>query len=343
MKFAKTKFYCFSLLTVFCLLVVTPAFSAPDETISFLCKQLENINRFDKSQEKDANGSSAISNFVKSQKGASGEEGFSPESIAAIEAFIRFVFSNDEAAGKSLRALQFAGQLELQKAKISRRQPGPFAGHVIEAIEVNQARAKFYAQASKGQSESLSKLYTNLEKTILPLAKIFDRWAARLWQKGLPVMKNDFVSMAGLPTPDACPVRMGRMNDQGIKDYRSLLKTFRRNSYKAAWHYDFVALQIHAISALHQLKALQEIHHCNLTLSIHLIESIGLAARNADQIKQQFKNSKAASSFYRAFIISQILGTRMFANIDLKAQFFHQAGIGIITNDLPRIPFPAKQ
>jgi hypothetical protein len=73
-------------------------------------------------------------------------------------------------------------------------------------------------------------------------------------------------------------------------------------------------------------------------MSIHFIESIGLAARNADIYSQKF--NKESDNFYRAFIISQAVGIRFFSLVDLKAQKFHRQNIGIITNDLPAIPFP---
>ena len=326
------------------LAAIFPLAAMADETDDFLYRQLEIINQFNKIQENDS--SKVISNFVKSQKGNPQQEAFSPESIAAIEAFFRFVFSQDKEAAQAFQALHNAGKLRLEKKSgpaRAQQKTGPFSEHVIEAINVNKQRAKYYADRSKGQTQKLSKLYTTLETAILPMAAIFDRWAEKLCQKGIPVMKNDFVSMKDLPTPDTCPARMGRLNQTGLNDYRHAFKDFRKSAYAAAWRKDFVCLQIHAISALHKLKALQQIHHCNLTLSIHLIESIGLAARNADQLKQQHKSHKEIDAFYRAFILSQIFGTRMFANIDLQAQYFHQAGIGIIVNDLPRIPFPEKQ
>ncbi len=332
------------ILAVVSMTFIFPLATIADESGDFLCRQLEIINRFNKIQENDS--SKVISNFVESQKGNSQPEAFSPESIAAIEAFFRFVFSRDKEAAQVFQALHNAGKLKLESKKGSDNTPhkaGPFSQHVIEAINVNKLRAKYYADRSKGQTQKLSNLYAALETVILPMAAIFDRWAQKLCQKGIPVMKNDFVSMEDLPTPDTCPARMGRLNQAGLNDYRQALKAFRKSAYTAAYRKDFISLQIHAISALHKLKALQQIHHCNLTLTIHLIESIGLAARNADQLKQQHKSHKEIDAFYRAFILSQIFGTRMFAGIDLQAQYFHQAGIGIIVNDLPRIPFPEKQ
>ncbi|MFZ5950757.1 MAG: hypothetical protein ACOYXC_08625, partial [Candidatus Rifleibacteriota bacterium] len=251
-----------------------------------------------------------------------------------------FVFTDEdrEVSAKALKALQIAGQFDYKQLELATSTVGPFAGHVKEAIKINKERSAYYASRTGNKSLKLSKLYTGLEYSILPIARIFDRWAAWLMKKGIPVMANDFVMMNDLPTPDTWPVRMGRLSPEGIKQYHAILKDFRKKSFKATGNKDFVSLQVFSIAALHQLKALQEIHRCNLSLSIHLIESIGLAARNADILTA--KHGNCAAQFYRAFILMQVVGTRLFAGIDPRAQFFHQEGVGIICNDLPIIPFP---
>lgn len=320
-------------------LLMLPSLSLASD---LLLQQLQSIVTFDRAQQENTgkNGAAIIENFVKTQKGGQSEEAFSPESIAAIEAFLHFAFDGNlnENPGKAFRALNLAGRADFTASAITCSKHGPFAEHVVEAIKCNRERTRYYETVSQGRTRALSKSYIALEQTILPVARIFDRWAARFWAKDIPVMRDDFVSMAAIPPAATCPERMGRLSPAGIKDYRRVLKTFRKNVYRAAAGFDFVKIQIEAIAALTSLKRLQLQHRCNLSLSIHLIESVGLAGRNAHRLKREH-NGKA-DSFYRLFIIMQTLGVKMFADIDVKAQYFHQEGIGIIVNDLPAIPFP---
>ena len=326
---------------LFCLQII-PA-NGDDAGLIFR-QQLQQINRFNQAQEPDrqTNLQNAIEAFITASCKAKNAEELTDESAEAMTAIFKFAFSEEEGSAAVLRAMELSGRMHFKIHK-RKSEPGAFAGHVKEAIVINKERAKYYAMRSNGVTSKLSTEFTRLEYALLPVATIFDRWARSLQQKGLAVMQNDFVSMNDIPDADTCPANMGLLNANGIKAFKNILKDFRRQAYRAAAKKDFISVQIHAISALHALKALQQKHHCNLTLSIHLVESIGLAAQNADKLMQQHKNSHQIACFYRALTLSQIFGSRLFADIDLKAQPFHQAGIGIIVNDLPRIPFPAKQ
>jgi hypothetical protein len=125
---------------------------------------------------------------------------------------------------------------------------------------------------------------------------------------------------------------------EAISHYKELLKQYRSKVFSAVRQKDFIRIQLLSMAALHGLKRLELKHNCHLALSIHLIESIGLGARNADRLSQQF-NGKA-DNFYRANLFLQTLGVKLFSNIDLEAQPLHEYGIGIIVNDLPAILIP---
>lgn len=309
---------------------------------SFLISQLSLLSRFAEVQspshtDSDTKDSEVIRGFIHTISTEMSEsDSVSSDSLAA---FCRHAFA-DSSNPAMLRALQISGRLQYTISGNPKSQAveKPFSNHVKEAISVNKARAEFYARVSGGQSKGLSKHYTSLEYCLLPLAAIFDKWAQRLNKRGIPAMKSDFVSMSGIPAQEAAPLRKGTLDRPGVKVFGNLLHSFQQRVYAAAARKDFVQVQLAAIDALSSLKQLEVQNHCNLSLSIHFIESVGLAARNADLLGQQY--DKQADNFYRAFIILQTSGLKLFAALDLKAQPFHQQGIGIITNDLPAIPFP---
>ncbi|MDN5280175.1 MAG: hypothetical protein PWR01_4140 [Clostridiales bacterium] len=309
----------------------------------YLQKQLKLITSFSNLQENDESHSLApIMKFIDLQ--ASFATSTDDSNAETISEFVKFAFSaeENEKSNRVLWALQAAGRIDFHASSRNEETTDaierPFTHHVKEAIKVNKDRAKYYKQISNGKTATLSKLYTSLEYALLPISRLFDLWAKKFWKAGIPVLKNDFVSMGNIKQAGADLERTNTLDADGQKLFKQFLKNFQFEVFKAAAKKDFLQVQLAALRGLHLLKVLETKHSCNLTLSIHFIESIGLAARNADALRQQFKGE--ADNFYRAFIISQAAGIRFFSKIDLKAQNFHRQSIGIIANDLPAIPFP---
>lgn len=212
-----------------------------------------------------------------------------------------------------------------------------FAAHVREGIRCNRERATVYSQRSAGGTDSLSRLYIALEYSILPLARLHDRWARRLRASGVPVLENDFVSMSGIAPASTPPLRTGILSGDGAAAVRRCLADFQKRALAAALKTDFSGVADRARQAIHALRELEAAENCSFSLSIHLLESIGLAARNGELLRLRDPRS---ADFYRCFLITQLCGVRLFSVIDFRAQRFHQQGIGIISNDLPAIPFP---
>jgi len=256
--------------------------------------------------------------------------------------FFELTFAGDEDANFSrrLRIMQETG--EEQFAAISPEpvdnELTPFTGHVKKAIALNSVRKEYYAMVSGGATSNVSRLYTSLEYCLLPLTGFFDRWALKFRKAGIPVLRDDFVSMTNIAPVESKPLRSGMLDRGGRKQLRKLLRVWQCQSGVAAARKDFIKVQLLAMSALHDLRQLELRYQCHLALSIHFVESIGLAARNADRLSQQFAGR--TDNFYRAFVALQISGVRLFSKVDIEAQPFHRAGIGIIVNDLPAIPFP---
>lgn len=305
---------------------------------NFLFKQLNLIADFSSLQnDEDSNGKSSeiIKNFA-----STAPENAENDNLEFLTAFVNLAFSeSSDAAIKTRRALQLTGHLQFHRQKnTQQKHHGPFAEHVVEAININRQRAVYYAGLSQGQTESLSRLYTSLEYAILPVAKIMDRLATKYQKAGIPVLVNDFVSMDGIAPANQPLLRTGALNKTGLKLFKKILSDYRRETFSAAMKKDFAMVKFYAVKGLSDLRHLEKTFNCNLALCIHLIESIGLAARNAAELSR-ITNGRT-DGFYRAFIVLQNAGISGFSRVDVKAQAFHQHGIGIIVNDLPAIPFP---
>lgn len=324
--------------------VARTAETAADEN-GYLLQQLSGMARFESLQSGSAISEPKTAEVINGFVAAAEEKSFDEEIMAdRLAAFTKLAFTGNSEDNISfnglLKVLQISGRMQFQKAEATGAESPEkhFSGHVKEAIKVNHERAKFYAELSNGETKGLSKLYTSMEYALLPVSAIFDRWGRHLNLQGIPALVNDFVPMSAIKPAATKPLNTGALDRDGTKAFRKILGAFQSRVFAAASRKDFLQVQMAAIEALTSLRQLEARYACNLALSVHFVESIGLAGRNADNLSRTFAGR--SDNFYRAFIIAQNAGVKMFSIIDLKAQRFHGQGIGIIVNDLPAIPFP---
>jgi len=335
--------YFFAALALVLILSAGNSLLAREPDTAALYRQLSNLRSFEQLQNpsnKTAdNASTTIASFFASLQ-ASDE--FDEKVAEVWEGFFDLTFARDDDENFSRRLEILSNEGRRQSAAIPPEfidnQQTPFTGHVREAIEVNKARQKYYADISKGATSKVSLLYTSLEYSLFPITFVFDRWAQKFRSAGIPVLAEDFVPMSGISSVDKPLLRRGMLDRVGRRELRKMLRAWQWKSSLAAARKDFLKVQLLAINVLHELRQMELRHNCNLSLTIHFVESVGLASRNADRLSRQY--AKRADNFYRAFIAIQISGVRLFSKVDLQAQPFHRAGIGIIVNDLPAIPFP---
>jgi hypothetical protein len=214
----------------------------------------------------------------------------------------------------------------------------PFSQHVQEAIELNRARLGFYAQRTNGRSRALSLRMLTIETSVLPVARALDLWARPFNRQGIPILVDDFVCMSKVPTADTPPRYRGQASPAVAAHYRRLLKAYRRQVRPYVRAKDFAGA---AGTTAHFLRALQDLERrggCHFAMACHILESIGLAARNAE--KYRLASHGRTDRLARVFLEAQLLGLPAFAHLDLPAQTFHAQGFGILVNELPPIPFP---
>lgn len=201
-----------------------------------------------------------------------------------------------------------------------------FAGHLHEAIALNETRRPLYAEATGGRSDPLSRQLIAMEKAALVLARELDE-RARPWQEaGVGVLCDEFVSMAlaapfavGVAAPPAYPVHGSRL-------FADL---------STAWRdFDYAALA-EAIET--QLATIPAGSAC---MTRHLLESTLRAANLAPvhAAKSAALGMASPDDLSRAFIVAQLASLPSAARFDRRVELIHQMGVPMLCNDVPPIP-----
>ncbi len=212
-----------------------------------------------------------------------------------------------------------------------------FAQHLEEAIQLNRSRRDVYDRLSGGRTRSLSNQLILLEQLTLPFAYVLDRWATRFQERGLPVLKEDFVSMQDVRSPFAPPRWRGVASAQETERIQDWLDGYRKTLGEALGRNDFAAIAQASHDLLGRLEDAEQGQQVHWAMTKHLVESLGLAAMNALDYAERSGGDTLRLS--RTFIRFQALGLLGATSVDRKAQGFHRQGIGIVVNDIPEIPF----
>ena len=241
----------------------------------------------------------------------------------------------------SKKALEEAGQnlLEIssETAKTYQEKTRPFYTHTKDAIELNKRRKKYYASVSNGKTNSLSQKLIRLEYCMIPTALLFDKWAKNLRRKGYPVLIDDFVPMTGIAPKAKKPVFTNIPTKEATKQQNDLVNNYIDEIKKKSLSKEFLSIAESSRLLIKKIKQLQISTNAHFPMCLHLIESIGLAAKNAALWSK--KSQTKTDLFYQTFIGTQIIGLRLFMPLDKDAHIFHSQGIGILINDIPDISF----
>lgn len=213
-----------------------------------------------------------------------------------------------------------------------------FFRHVTDAIAVNLERRELYSKLSGGQTERISSELIAMEHAMIPLAKLLDRWAEKYHKLGIPIITDDFVSMALVKAFDA-PLEFGGPPSKNIREkYRKILRVFSRQARLAIFLRKFQRTAQITQAAVEEIRQLEIEGKCHFAMTCHMLESIGLCARNSEGYRQQSRG--ATDALAQALLASQYLGLRPLARLDFLAHPTQAHGIGILVNDIPPIPFP---
>lgn len=212
-----------------------------------------------------------------------------------------------------------------------------FYQHLSEAITLNFQRKKIYAEMSNGKTQKLSWQLIIFEKIAQFFALYID-WRAKSFQEqNIPIIANDFVPMAPLPSPNTPPQFQQCASHKLLKQAAKITKNYRQqmNKMLAKGQFDHAAHT--SYTTLCEIKALETQHQCHFAMTCHLIESIGLASLHAIDYAEMSKGETVPLS--KLFIRLQTIALFNSLNLDKQAQKIHRNGIGILVNDVPSIPF----
>lgn len=198
--------------------------------------------------------------------------------------------------------------------------PGPFVHHLLEAMRLNRRRAPDYARASGGRSAALSRRLIATEAALLPWAWIFDLL-------GGSALSEAFVGMEGV-APWETPSRLtgAGADAEALAAAQEIFAELNRSAFAPP------AAALEPLStAIARLRALEIEYQRHLAMSIHLAESLARAAAVA-----------RGRPVFRALLLFQWAGVWLAPGLDARAWPAQSAGVGVLVNDLPAIPWRAR-
>lgn len=203
-----------------------------------------------------------------------------------------------------------------------------FTRHVTESIAINQERRPFYREMSQGQSERAFRLLLTLEYLMIPSAYYFDLRALPFQKKGIPLLRDELVSMNRTPQFDPArrvPVTRGMPELPWRKYYRDL-KTAGQTKDPGR------VVQV-TTRIIEEMSDFPEYY----PMTRHLIESVHrfawfLPAREDDCLKRGVKSPR---QLVFQIIDYHLLGLWYFVLIDRAGERVHREGIPMLTCELP--------
>ena len=212
---------------------------------------------------------------------------------------------------------------------------GCFETHLRDAIELNQTRVEPYAEWSNDESRAVSRLLISSEKSLLPLARLYDRKAQRFQKHGVSILCDELIPMSEAPRLEGTRPPSGPLPDAWLKSNparrwtRSIRQALRSEGFAGA----FTQSQL----ALDEAK----LHPSYLCMARHILESIARAATLAPihARQAQAKGLPSTEPLSKDFIRLQLWGLEFSTTLDRKASPLQAQGVPIVCNDVPPIPY----
>ncbi len=216
--------------------------------------------------------------------------------------------------------------------------PG-FHQHIQDAIRINRRRRPTYDAMAGRPARRVSDLLIRTEYFCQPFALVFDRRARRFNRIGIPIIRDDFVSMEEIRDPRDPPTYSNRAGRGEFRAVSAELDEYKRCLRDSAKTLDFEQAACDTAQMLMAVAEREARCEAHFAMVRHLLESIGLAAVNAIRFAELSTGKTRPLS--RSLLLFQAKGMRTAVTLDRWAQEVHALGVGIVVNDLPPIPFPA--
>lgn len=208
---------------------------------------------------------------------------------------------------------------------------GPFEQHLLDAIELNRARAPLYAALSGGASRRISTALITAERLLLVVARRFDRAAAPWHCAGIPLLEALFAPMARTPPFDAHRPWRSTTGSNIAVDVRAIRSRVRRSFGERQF--------AGAAAALGEALALLAAEPQANSLVRHLLES---AHRLAVLAPEHVALSREKGLPTPAPLLGRLLRLHLWGLVparalDQRALPLQMRGIAILTQDVPTI------
>jgi hypothetical protein len=205
--------------------------------------------------------------------------------------------------------------------------------HLREAIQINRERRPLYSARTSGQSVSISANLILLERQMLILAPLLDRYASKYHEAGIPVFCQDLMPMTLTPEyaegyPDGAPELTAFLPISAGVIRRDLSRGLRSEG--------LAGIEREALKWLHHLEA-EPRFHC---LTRHFLESTIRSARLADKYDRRAKRLGVDSPLrlMTRYLRLSLTAFGAAVDIDLDAAPLQAANVPIICQDIPAIP-----
>jgi len=213
-----------------------------------------------------------------------------------------------------------------------------FTQHLLEAIVLNSKRAFYYAFKSYFLSVPLSATLIFLEIIVLPFAFYFDIKGRKFNLQKINIVKDDFISMSQVNLHSTTTIYHDRVDSHSFTCLKDEVQSFLKNYHDKT----FETLVIELSRLLEYVHVVEKQTSSHFSMTLHIIESVGFFTQNSIKYEKQSRGETLSLS--KNMIRFQLLGLLSALYLDRWAQFYHDKtiGIGIVVNDMPKIPFKMK-
>jgi len=210
-----------------------------------------------------------------------------------------------------------------------------FHDHIQEAIVINKIRKIKYAKLSGGKTKGLSNALIFSEQLTLPIAKYYDKKGKIFNDKGVMVVKNDFVDMNISPLDREVKHRSAWTNKASISMKSFIQKFISTIPKKFESDESLKTVLDNGRNLYLSIEAFEKEEDIHTAMTKHLFESICFIIKNGLKFSEQSQGSTRPLT--GALIKLHQLALKNCLWMDRWGNRFHQQNIGILVNDMPVI------
>lgn len=213
-----------------------------------------------------------------------------------------------------------------------------FTHHTISALKVNSKRKKYYASLTNGSSKFITFILNCFSIIMLPITFFVDIYANKFIKKGVKILQNDFVELTEINLKTKAVERTNAFSNDVYKQVDNIRKNYISAIRKSLRKKELFDVCILSAEFLQNISLVEIENNCNIPMTKHIVESIGFNALHGIKYsKQSYGKTLKLSIFLIRLHVCGLLNSLKL--IDKPSQKFFSKGVGIVINDIPKIPF----